>query len=668
MKKIFLIIILLSQCIFAYDQIVVKNIEIKNDKEIPIEILENAMGLKVGSNYTSDQMIKDFIKVKNLEYIENVKINPKIEPDGINLVVEITEKPNVKELLKSKGIIPNSEVEQIDKSLTIKDISITGLTYLKEEDYKNLIPLNIGGYFSKIKALEARKTLLDNGCFYSVEPSATKFEDGIYLEYKVIENPYIDKIEIEGNKIFSDEIIKEFIISKEHQVFNYNSLKNDKTAIEKKYQDSGYGLAQIYDIKIDPENKRIIFYISEGIVKDIKFRKISSREEGERRNTTGSGLKTNDFVIQREIVLEKGKPFETAKFETTAKNLFRLGFFKNVTQEFESVPNDPSSKIVTFILDEQKTASYQGTVSYGSSSGLVGTASVQDTNFKGKGQTLSLSGSLGESSTESMSLNFSDPWIKDTNKISWGWSLYKSTYEDDDSTDAYYVTKEGFKINFGKALTDKIRLRIGPKIELDTEKNEDEEVTDKFKTISILPALIYDTRNNVSSATEGSYASLEFELGRILDRNNYTTTELELRKYHKGFFENNNFAYRTVIGIGSDQLRDSQKFRVGGGSSLRGYDSGDFKGNYELYTNLENRTQLNDNFEVVGFFDFGRAWDQTNTSTTSDIGIGQDIKMTCGIGLRIQTPIGPLRFDYGWPLGDSDTTGGQFYFNIGQLF
>ena len=254
-----------------------------------------------------------------------------------------------------------------------------------------------------------------------------------------------------------------------------------------------------------------------------------------------------------------------------------------------------------------------------------------------------------------------------TDRISYGWSIYSTSYEDTDSTDAYYVTKEGFKVNGGKALTDKIRLRLGTKLEFVDEMNEDEVLKDEFTTVSLLPALIYDTRNNVYSATNGSYASLEFEVGRILDRNNYYTTELELRKYHKGFFENNNFAYRTVLGVGSDNLRDSQKFRVGGGNTLRGYNSGDFKGNYELYTNLENRTRLNDNFEVVGFFDFGGAWDKTETSTTQT-SIGEDINRSYGIGLRIQTPIGPLRFDYGWPLGDTENTGGQFYFNIGQLF
>lgn len=66
----------------------------------------------------------------------------------------------------------------------------------------------------------------------------------------------------------------------------------------------------------------------------------------------------------------------------------------------------------------------------------------------------------------------------------------------------------------------------------------------------------------------------------------------------------------------------------------------------------------------------GRAWDKTNTTsnTANNLDIGKDIKATYGAGLRIQTPIGPLRFDYGWPMSDKNNKGGQFYFNIGQLF
>ena len=667
MRKIFLIMLIMSQFMFAESKLTIKNVEILNNKEVPIEVIESNMDLKIGTTYTAELMVKDYIRLKNQDYIEDLKIYPEIEPDGIKLIVNLTEKSDVKNLLKAKGIIPLSEIEKIDKSLTIKDINISGLTYLKADEFKSMIPLTVGGYFSKTKALEARTALLNSGYFYSVEPSATKYEDGVYLTYNVVENMYVDKIEIEGNTLFNDEELKGLIKSKDKSVFNYNDLRSDKSLLDKKYVDAGYGLAQVYDIKINPENKSIVFYIGEGVVKDIRFRKIVNRENDERRKSEAADLKTRDYVIQREIVLEKGKPFETAKFETTAKKLFRLGFFKNVTQQFESVPEDPNSKIIVFILDENKTASYQGTISYGSSVGLVGSAAVQDTNFKGKGQSLSLSATIGESSTETYSLSFSEPWIKGTDRISYGWSIYSTSYEDTDSTDAYYVTKEGFKVNGGKALTDKIRLRLGTKLEFVDEMNEDEVLKDEFTTVSLLPALIYDTRNNVYSATNGSYASLEFEVGRILDRNNYYTTELELRKYHKGFFENNNFAYRTVLGVGSDNLRDSQKFRVGGGNTLRGYNSGDFKGNYELYTNLENRTRLNDNFEVVGFFDFGGAWDKTETSTTQT-SIGEDINMSYGIGLRIQTPIGPLRFDYGWPLGDTENTGGQFYFNIGQLF
>ena len=671
MRKILLILLILTQAIFAESKLNIVEVQILNNKEVPLEVIQSKMDLKVGDTYTAEKMVKDFIKIKSEKYIKDLKMYPEIKENGIRLVVNLLEEEKVKDLLKEQGIIPISELEKIDKSLTIKDIDIVGLQYLKEEDFKDMIPLVVGGYFSKTKALEARNNLLDSGYFYSVEPDAVRYEDGVYLTYKVIENMFIEKIDIVGNTLFSTDDLKKLIKSKDNYVFNYNDLRSDKDTIDKKYIESGYGLAGVYDIKIEPENKKIIFYVGEAVVKDIQFRKIVKRENDERRDKDDSSIKTKDFVLEREIVLEKGKPFETAKFEATARNLFRLGFFKNITQQFESVPDDPNSKTVIFILDEQKTAAYQGTLSYGSAIGLVGSVSVDDNNFRGKGQRLSLSTSFGKGdNSRTLELNFSDPWVKDTKRLSYGWGLYRKEYTDTDEEDAYYVSKQGAKVNVGKGLTDTVRLRLGTKVEGIKEKNEDKILKDDYTTLSLIPAIIYDTRNNYYSATRGSYASLELELGKVLDRHSYQTAELELRKYTKGFFENNNFAYRAVFGVGSDNLTSTQKFSVGGGNTLRGYNHNAFSGNYEAYANIENRTKLNDNFEVVGFVDFGRAWDKTNTTTNTvnNLDIGKDIKATYGAGLRIQTPIGPLRFDYGWPMSGGNNQGGQFYFNIGQLF
>ena len=48
------------------------------------------------------------------------------------------------------------------------------------------------------------------------------------------------------------------------------------------------------------------------------------------------------------------------------------------------------------------------------------------------------------------------------------------------------------------------------------------------------------------------------------------------------------------------------------------------------------------------------------------------MKSGAGVGLRIVTPVGPLRFDYAWPLdklpGETEKDNGKFYFNFGPSF
>lgn len=665
MKKKLLIIIMLliSNVIFGIEEnLKINEVEITGFREVPVEVIEDIMLLKENTTFEASKMVEDYINIKNKLYIDDLKIYPKIFNEGIKVIVRIFENENSKEYLKKDGIVPLSEQEKIDKSLIIRRIELIGHPNVPREDLERLLLVNVGGYFSRTKVLDTKNRFLRTGYFMDVQPDVIRHGDGVFIRYTFVENPIINGIKLEGNKLIKDEELLALLRTEVNKIYNINDLRRDKDIIEKTYGEKGYGLAEVIDMRLD-ENANLVIQISEGIVREIRFKKIVKREQGQRRDPSKIDLKTRDFVLEREISLEVGKAFETAQFERSIRNLFRLGYFRNVSQEIESIPGDPDGKIITFLLDEQKTAQYNGTISYGSAIGLIGSMGIEDRNFRGKSQTLGLSFEMGENRRRTYELSFQDPWIKGTDRLSYGWSIYRREYTDDGQE----ITKEGFRLNAGKGLTDNIRVRLGTRIESVKEKEKDGSGTYEYDTISLIPAIIYDTRNNFLRPTSGFYASLSVELGRVLKEDNYIINELELRKYQQGLFDKNVFAYRTVLGVASNNLRDSQKFRVGGGNNLRGYNYGDFKGNYQLYANLENRTNLDENFDFVLFFDAGRAWDRSD-EREDDTSLLSDMKFTYGVGLRIQTPLGPLRFDYGWPMNDDEKQGGQFYFNIGHLF
>ena len=109
-------------------------------------------------------------------------------------------------------------------------------------------------------------------------------------------------------------------------------------------------------------------------------------------------------------------------------------------------------------------------------------------------------------------------------------------------------------------------------------------------------------------------------------------------------------------------------------STLRGYDGGYFQGTQKLVGTIENRTQINDVLGFVVFSDIGRAWayhgeDPGYVDENRNRSFPDDIATTVGVGLRVNTPVGPLRFDFGWPVGNKEGESGmKFYFNMGQSF
>mgnify|MGYP005883710063 FL=1 len=669
----------------------IKKIEVVNNREIPYEIILDVMVSKEGNKFVTENMIEDYKNIKGLEYVADVAVQPVVYDGGIKLIVNVLENRDAKSVLEKSGIIPLSERGKVDTSLLVNSVEFVGNQYVSREELAKLVPIKVGGYFSKNKIIEGHKNLIESGYFRDVIPDVVKSGNGVKIIYSVIENPVLNGVNIIGNTVYSTDELLKVIKTEPGKVFNINTIREDRDRILRKYQDDGYTLTEVADVVING-NLELEIYLSEGKVRDIQFKKMVTKQKGARRKPTDDVLKTKDYVIERELEFSKNEIFNSKKYDESVKNLMRLGHFKNVKYEARPIPGDPDGRTIVLLFDEERTAILQGAVSYGSEIGLLGTLSIKDTNWKGKGQELGVTFEKSDEDYSSFSINFYDPWIKDTDRISWGWSIYKNTSEDDDSALFNRIDTIGAKFNVGKGITKNVRLGIGTKLEYVEEEADKDKfeykngnyywkegnhsevkgMDDKYFIWSIFPSITYDTRNHFWNPTAGEYVKLQLEGGYAngYDGDVFGNVTLELRKYHRGFFKNNTFAYKVVGGIMTDSTKEGQRFWVGGGSTLRGYEGGFFKGTQKLVGTIENRTQFNDILGFVVFFDAGRAWKYAGRAQDyyHNADFPDKIATTAGVGLRLNTPIGPLRFDFGWPVGDKMDDGMEFYFNMGQSF
>ena len=606
-------------------------------------------------------------------------------------MVDVKEKKDTKELLEKQGILPASERERVDTSLVVSSLEIIGSVNVPVNEVAKKIPIKVGGYFSKNKIIRGQRELLETGMYREVIPDVYQYPEGLVVVYSVIENPIINGVQIKGNTKYTTEELKSLINIEPGKVLNLNNLRDARDKILKKYNEDGYVLAEIEDIDLTGGNDLTIV-INEGTVDKVNFTKMVTKQKGQRRKATDTLLKTRDYVVEREIEIQPGEVFNINDYNETVSNLMRTGYFKNVKYETKPAPGENQGVDLVLLLEEERTATLQGAVSYGSEIGLLGMLSVKDMNWQGKGQELGVTFEKSNENYTSFSINFSDPWIKGTDRISWGWSLYKNEYENSDSVLFNETDTYGAKLNIGKGLTKNLRLGLGTKAEYITEKADKSELANytnydgenlldkwgdkrSYGLFSVYPSITYDTRNSYWNPTSGWYGKYQVEVGYAdtIDSGTFANTTLELRKYHRGLFKNNTFAYRAVGGVMTTTTPESQRFWVGGGSTLRGYDGGFYQGTQKITATIENRTQINDVLGFVLFSDIGRAWDYQGEdpgylNEKRDARFPDDIGTTVGVGLRVNTPVGPLRFDFGWPVGNSEESGMKFYFNMGQSF
>jgi outer membrane protein insertion porin family len=527
------------------------------------------------------------------------------------------------------------------------------------------ISSNLGDVFSKESIEKDVKAIYELGYFKDVKVKLESFREGYKVVFVVVENLPLKEINITGNTIVSKEEMREVMILQEGQIFSQKILKNDLTRISQLYKDRGYLLANIKEINFDEQGKLWIT-VSEGYLEKILI-------EGNN--------KTKEKVITREINIKPGELFDFEKVKKSLQKIYNLGYFEDVTMKLDPGSKEDSVVLVIKVI-EKNTGKFGIGAGYNSEEGLMGFASIEEMNLFGGGQKVEAKLEIGGRTTYRVS--FLEPWLANT-PTSLGFDVYDTTTHQEDKEGEeiiaeYDEVKLGGRLIFGRKISDSINLGL----ELKTERvNYDlisgtlPEDTNEGLTNSLMPTFSYDTRDNVFDPTSGWYNSISIEkaggfLGGDYD---FTKYNLTLRTYlstdfFKDIFNIGGFkkitdnlskgvlAFRAMGGMADTDLPSFAAYQVGGMDTVRGYDLGEFSGDKSLVFNAEYRFPLAENFQAVLFVDWGQAWDIEESIDIADLKFGR------GVGVRFDTPIGPIRLDY----GINEEGIGKTYFSIGNTF
>ena len=573
----------------------------------------------------------------------------------------------------------------------ITGLSISGVTAQQQADLLPILTERVGDAVSVDGVFRDVTNLGNTGYFSEVNPVFTTVPEGVKLDFAVTVNPITTGVSFEGNTVYTSEVLTKFMDIQPGQVLNSVYVGQKIQGINAAYARDGYMLAHVDGIRVDDQGVLHI-HIVEGIVEDI---------------IPAGNKKTRNKVITREFVQKKGKPFNKFLVRRSVERVYNLGFFDDVNVRMLPGEQDPNNVIIEIDVLEHKTGTITLGAGYSKSDGLMGIIEFGEENFRGTGDKFKVHWEIGgKKKYKNYQISYLKPWI-DSKGTSLGFSFFNredeyTDYNEDGNEVAEYNKKSrGFNISFGRQTgeytrdyltlesrkdsykwdsddssgyrydTDAISNTTGSGNDWDNRKPGTNQswnfasnnyVKNNFGRInSITWQKVYDSRDNIYDPTRGRRISYTAQwaghgLGGDFDFYKFTA---EARMYKK-LGAKNVLAFRARGGFIQGDAPYSQLFTLGGADSLRGYEDDQFRGKKMYNATLEFRFPIVKKVSGVLFTDIGDAWDAPNVTWYNS---KKTFNYGVGAGVRVTTPIGPVKLDYG--VGKHKN---KFHFSFGTQF
>ncbi|MGB7063244.1 MAG: outer membrane protein assembly factor BamA [Candidatus Zixiibacteriota bacterium] len=479
----------------------------------------------------------------------------------------------------------------------------------------------------------------------------------------------IEGVSIFGNTVFGDSVLLDRIKVKPGDPLKPARIQDASLSILTLYADNGYLEAEMKpDVRINYETHRAL--VDFALEEKTQFRIADIRLEGLER--------TKAKVVKRELLFRPGEVIKYSRLLESQRRLYLTGLFQSVfIRPQPAASGDSAEKDILIELKENESLEFNVAAGYGSVEKIRGRVEVFNSNLAGTalkaGLTLRAS-FIGRAAEAS----FTEPW---TLGVPWKTDLnFLAEYLEEPGYDIF--RKVGRLVvgrTFGRRSTASVAYRYED-AELSNVQVEDipQELKSKLRTLAL--SLIYDTRDNLFNSTRGIYAEGRNELAGSFLSGTDTFVRLSGRlKYFHPLKRSTILATSLEIGwmdfFGtSKDIPLNERLYAGGPNSIRGFgyqlvgpldSQGDpIGGRFQLVWNLlEIRQSIYRMIGGVLFADVGNVW-----LSASEFQL-RDVRTSAGVGLRVNTPIGIARLDYGINLQPEEGEPGQrLYFNMGQAF